>query len=177
MKNKVILLSVIIVFVVLVTLGCIQYHKVNAEFQDYELKEEKIKLNQSHDISVGTMQFSNLSYKIKEKEIMVSADIKIVKKKDYPDQYYNNIDANLFLRVNNEILQQSDEFKLKSGKRIMPDRSYFDKHNVYEGRVTFRYMPLDSDGDNDLELSYLDRNGHKLKKLYFPIKVDGGKIV
>ncbi|MDT3995322.1 hypothetical protein RPO40_09745 [Mammaliicoccus fleurettii] len=59
----------------------------------------------------------------------------------------------------------------------MPDRSYFDKHNVYEGRVTFRYMPLDPDGDNDLELSYLDRNVHKLKKLYLPIKVDGGKIV
>lgn len=177
MKNKVILLSVIIVFVVLFTLGSIQYHKVNAEFQDYKLKEEKIKLNQSHDISFGTMQFSNLSYKIKEKEILVSADIKIVKKKDYPDKYYNNIDASLFLRVNDEILQQSDEFKFKNGKRVRPDQSYFDKHNVYKGRVTFRYMPIDPNGENDLQLSYLDRNGHKLKKLYLPIRVDGDKIV
>lgn len=44
MKNKVILLSSLIVFVVLVILGFIQYRKVNAEFQDYEFKEEKLNL-------------------------------------------------------------------------------------------------------------------------------------
>ena len=32
-------------------------------------------------------------------------------------------------------------------------------------------------GKHKLELVYLDRNGHKLKKLYLPIRVDGGKIV
>jgi len=139
MKNKVILFSSLIVFVVLVILGFNQYHKVNAEFQDYEFKEEKIKLNQTHNITFGTMQYSNLSYKVKGKEIFLSADIKIVKKNDYPDKYYNNIDASLFLRVNDEVLQQSLDFKTKKGKRLMPDRPYFDKHNVYEGQVTFSY--------------------------------------
>ncbi|WP_239704115.1 MULTISPECIES: hypothetical protein [unclassified Mammaliicoccus] len=177
MKNKVILLSSLIVFVVLVILGFIQYRKVNAEFQDYEFKEEKIKLNQTHNITFGTMKFSNLSYKVKDKEIFLSADIKVVKKDDYPDKYYNNIDASLFLRVNDEILQQSDEFKTKKGKRLVPDRPYFDKHNVYEGHVTFRYTPIDPDGENDLELAYLDRNGHKLKKLYLPVIIDDGRIV
>ncbi|PTI29601.1 hypothetical protein BU072_07080 [Mammaliicoccus vitulinus] len=177
MKNKIILVATLIVLVVLITLGCIQYHKVNAEYQDYYFTEEKIILNHKHNISVGTMEFSNLSYDVKGKEMFVSMDVKIKKTADYKDKFYNNFDASLFLRVNDEVLQQTDDFKLKNGKTLTPDRAYFNKHSAYEGRMTFSYMPIDLNGEHDLELAYLDRDGHKLKKLYLPIKVDGGKIV
>lgn len=50
-------------------------------------------------------------------------------------------------------------------------------YDKYEARLSFSTNLDNIKGKHKLEVVYLDRNGHKLKKLYLPIRVDGGKIV
>lgn len=154
-----------------------RYTKVNDKFQDYELNEEKIKQGEKYDISVGEITFNHVDLKVNGNEVIVTVDIEILKNRDYKDIFYNNMDANLYLQKEEFLIINAESFKMKNGKNESPSRPYFDKHQSYKGSAIFKYEIENDNEMSDLEIAYLDRNGHKLKKLYFPFKVDDGKIV
>lgn len=177
MKRQFKLLIMVIILIGISILGYWRYTKVNEKFQDFKLTEEKIQFNHKHTISVGDIEFKDVKVETKDKEILLSMGIKILKSSQFKDSYHKNMNSNFYARSNEQIINQTDEFRNSKGEHKGPDKDYFKKNKEYNGEVKFRILSLNPQGKNEIEIVYMDYDGHKVKKLYYPIKIENGKII
>ena len=173
MKKTLIITVLVVLFLSIGSVGYHQYVKANEKFTDYELKKEEIQLNHNHEISVGKLKISNLDAHTVSNEITINMDMTILKNRGSKYEFEKNLDGAFILLVDDLYDTSSGKYELKNSKYKTTSETY----DKYEAHLSFSTKLDNIKGKHKLELVYLDRNGHKLKKLYLPIRVDGGKIV
>ncbi len=173
MKKTLIITVLVVLFLCIGSVGYHQYVKANEKFTDYELKKEEIQLNHNHEISVGKLKISNLDAHTVSNEITINMDMTILKNRGSKYEFEKNLDGAFILLVDDLYDTSSGKYELKNSKYKTASVTY----DKYEAHLRFSTNLDNIKGKHKLEVVYLDRNGHKLKKLYLPIRVDGGKIV
>ncbi|GGI41185.1 hypothetical protein [Mammaliicoccus stepanovicii] len=111
----------------------------------------------------GVKQTSN------DKELTIEVELEIWKKRHYKDKFNDNMDANFFARLNDDMMQQA-AMSDKNEKVEQPTGSYFEHNSHYKGKLRFIF-PKDMDFKNGVEIAYLDIDGHHFKELILPVKL------
>lgn len=173
MKKTLIITVLVVLIISIGSIGYRQYVKANETFTDYALTKEKIQINHDHEISVGKLKISNLDANTVSNELTINMDMTILKNKGSKYEFEKNLDGAFNLFVDDLYDTSSGKYELKNSKYKTTSETY----DKYEAHLSFSTKLDNIKGKHKLELVYLDRNGHKLKKLYLPIRVDGGKIV